>query len=1093
MINILCQTHNVPKKHKKNHLGRIMKLSVFLFFCFAFTMVATNTNSQNVKVSLNQQNVSISAVLNSIEKQTDYLFFYNKENVDVNKTISISVNKKSVSEVLARIFKNQGITYSMEGNYIVLHKKEQAREVISNPIAGATPQQNKRNLKGVVKDALGEPIIGANVVVKGTTNGIITDVDGKFDLQDIPNNAVISISYIGYATQEFRLNNEKTVNITLVEDTKTLQEIVVVGYGSSVKKDLTTAVTSVKSKDFLQGAANDAMQMVDGKVAGVTVNSTAAADPNATSSIQVRGASSLKAGNSPLIVIDGMPGGDLHNIAQQDIESITVLKDGSAAAIYGSRGANGVILVQTKQGKAGKTHITYDGYVEHDFIASKPDVLGVEDYLEKVTGAKDYGYRTDWYNELLNKGNIGHNHNISLSGGSETTVFRISTSYKQKEGLDISTNRKEYGLRGNFKQTTLEGLLEVGGNFAYRVADEDYTDYSSFKQAIQLNPTYSADEMDAFKGNDYSYNPIKNLTERDNGAHQEYSTVDLNMKLNILKNLNTELKLGRQGHSKKSQDYKFSTYRQCINNGYNGWASENQENWTDWTLEWLGNYSFKVDKHDFKLMGGYSYQQFDYEGLYAENGDFPTDVFLTHNLGAGSWNKQDGRLGMSSEKTEEKTIAFLGRVNYNFDDFLLFTGSLRREGNTKFGEDHKWGFFPAASAAVRLSKLPTFEKMSFVNDLKARFSYGVTGRSGFDKYIALAKYSGFGQYYSDVYKQYIMGYGPANNPNSDLSWEKQISYNLGIDYTLFDSRLSGSLDLFVRDGKDVIGDYNVPLPPYLHSSIIANVGTTTSKGFELQLNWDAIKTKDFTYSTNANLSYTKSKLKSFSNNKYKLGYIEGDGFPSPGNPGSAQRLEDNKEIGSFYGFRYAGVDDAGNILIWKAGEKGGETKLGADGDEQDKVYLEGTGVPKWELAWGNTFTYKNFDLSLFFRGRFRYKIMNQYEMYYGLQVIAGDNKLSSAYKENAHIKGPKVICDYFLQNGDYLRLDNITFGWTPKLNTKWISNIRLYGTLKNVFTLTKYSGLDPTSVTTTGLWPGIGGMEVYPTARNFTMGLQITY
>lgn len=953
-------------------------------------------------------------------------------------------------------------------------------------------QQNKK-VTGVVVDTNGYPIIGANVVVKGTTNGNITDIDGKFALENVPDNAILLISYIGYKSQEISVKNQTALNITLIEDSETLDEVIVVGYGSSVKKDLTTAVTSVKSKDFLQGAVNDAMQMIDGKVAGVTVSSTAAADPNSNSSIQVRGASSLKAGNSPLIVIDGMPGGDLRNIAQQDIESITVLKDGSAAAIYGSRGANGVILVQTKQGKAGKTTISYDGYVEHDFVASKPVILDAESYLANVTGAKDYGYRTNWYDELINKSNVGHNHNISLSGGSETTIFRISANFKEKEGLDIATNRKEYGLRANFKQTTLNGLLEVGGNISYRVADEDYTDYGSFKQAVQLNPTYSVDEVDAFKGSGgYSYNPIKNLTERDNRALQEYSMIDFNAKLNILKNLNTELKLGRQAHSKKNQDYKYSTFRECIDGGYKGHAFIKQENWTDWTLEWLGNYSFTIDKHDFKIMGGYSYQEFNYENLEAQNRNFPTDVFLTNNLGTGDYEKVEGRLGMGSDKNQEKTIAFLGRINYNYNDVFLFTGSLRHEGNSKFGADHKWGLFPAASAAWRVSKLPVFENSPVVDDLKVRFSYGVTGRSGFDKYISLAKYTNFGQYYSPT-NGWVMGYGPENNPNYDLSWEKQISYNLGFDYTLFDSRLSGSLDLFIRDGKDVIGDYRVPMPPYLHEKIVANVGTTTSKGFEFQVNWDAVKTENFSYSTNVNLSYTTSKLKSFSNEKYQLGYIEGDGFPSPGNPGSAQRLEDGTAIGSFYGFRYAGVDDAGNILIWKGGDKGGETKLGADGDEKDKVYLDGTGVPKWELSWGNTFTYKEFDLSLFFRGRFGYKIMNQYEMYYGLQVIAGDNKLTSAYDENAHIKGPKVICDYFLQNGNYLKLDNITVGWTPKLKTKWISNLRLYGTLKNVFTLTKYSGVDPSTVNTTGLWPGIGGMDVYPMARNFSFGVQISY
>ena len=300
-------------------------------------------------------------------------------------------------------------------------------------------------------------------------------------------------------------------------------------------------MTSVKSKDFLQGASNSPLQMIDGKVAGVSVSNTAAADPNASPSIQVRGASSLKAGNGPLIVIDGMPGGDLRNLAQQDIESITVLKDGSAAAIYGSRGANGVILVQTKQGKAGKVSITYDGYAEHDFVAARPEILSPEEFVANNIG-KDYGSRTNWYNELLNKNNFGQNHNLALSGGSESSIFRISANYRSKEGLDIATDRKEYGLRASFKQITLEGLLEVTGNISYRYADEDYTDYGSFKQAVELNPTYSKDEMDAFRNNFDSYNPIFNLTRRENGATQEYLTTDFNIKLNILKNLNTELK-----------------------------------------------------------------------------------------------------------------------------------------------------------------------------------------------------------------------------------------------------------------------------------------------------------------------------------------------------------------------------------------------------------------------------------------------------------------------------------------------------------------------------------------------------------------------
>ena len=958
-----------------------------------------------------------------------------------------------------------------------------------SPVASVN-QQNKR-ITGVVVDSKGEPVIGANVVVKGTTNGNITDVDGKFTIEQVSENAILQISYIGYKSQDVPVKNKSHFNITLSEDSEALDEVVVVGYGSTVKKDLTTAVTSVKSKDFLQGAANSPLQMIDGKVAGVTVSNTAAADPNASPSVQVRGASSLKAGNGPLVVIDGMPGGDLRNLAQQDIESITVLKDGSAAAIYGSRGANGVILVQTKQGKAGKVSITYDGYIEHDFVAARPDILSPDEFVEYNIG-KDYGHRTKWYDELINKKNVGHNHNIALSGGSETTIFRISANYRGKEGLDIATDRKEYGLRANFKQTTLEGLLEVGGNISYRYADEDYTDYGSFKQAVELNPTYSIEEMDAFRNNFDSYNPIYNLTRRENGATQEYITTDFNIKLNILKNLNTEVKLGRQGTNKKQREYYFKDHRESINNNRNGRARLEDQKWVDYTLEWLGNYSLDIDKHHLKIMAGYSYQEFNWEKFNAENMNFPTDAFLYNNLDAGDYNKADGRLGMGSEKNQEKTIAFLGRVNYDFDNTFLFTGSIRYEGNTKFGTDHKWGAFPAASAAWRISRLPYFEDSYTVNDLKLRFSYGETGRSGFDKYISLAKYSGYG-WMPNSEGKWVQVYGPGNNPNRDLSWERQISYNLGIDYTLFQSRLSGSLDLFIRKGKDVIGEYQVPVPPYLHEKIMTNVGTTNSKGFELQVNWDAVRAKDFTYSTNMTLAFTKSKLDSFSNEKYELGYMEGDGLPSPGNPGPCQRLQDGIEIGSFYGYRYAGVDNDGNILVYKNGEKGGETVRGRDAGELDRTYI-GNGSPKWELAWGNTFTYKGFDLSLYFRGRFDYEILNQYQMYYGLQGVTGINKLNSAYNENAHIKGEKIMCDYFLENGNYLKLDNITIGWTPKINTKWISSLRIYGTMKNVFTITKYSGgMDPSSVDVTGLWAGRGSMDLYPTARNLTFGIQISY
>jgi len=976
-------------------------------------------------------------------------------------------------------------------------KAEKIEPTIGTEVSQPAPQQSK-TINGVVKDNNNEVIIGANITVKGSSNvGTITDFNGVFNLQ-VPDNATLTISYIGYVSQEVRVGNQSSLNIILEEDSKALSEVVVVGYGSTVKRDLTTAVTSVKSTDFLQGAVNDPMQMIDGRVAGLSVSSTAAADPNASSGLQVRGASSLKAGNGPLIVIDGMPGGDLRNLAQQDIESITVLKDGSAAAIYGSRGANGVILVQTKQGKSGKVSITYDGYVDHDLVAAKPDILSPEEFVAKGR-ARDFGSRTNWYDELIRKDNFGHNHNLALSGGNENTLFRISANYREKEGLDIATNRKEYGLRSSFKQTALEGLLEVGGNISYRVAEQDDTDYGSFRVATKLNPTVNKDEMEYFKGRYDEWNPIKNLTEREKGSTHEYSAIDFNIKLNLLKDLNTELKLGRQGHNKTEREYYTKNHRESIDNSRAGRARLNYENWTDWTMEWVANYSFKIDKHDFKVMGGYSYQEFNNDGAWLENMDFPSDVFKWNNIEAGKWNRAEGRLGMESWKSKEKTIAFLSRVNYDYDNLFLVSASLRYEGNTKFGDNHKWGAFPAASAAWRFSRLSLFEDMESVDDLKLRFSYGVTGRSGFDRYIALAKYEGYG-WQIDSNGDWVQVYGPGNNPNTDLRWEKQISYNLGVDYTLFDSRLTGNIDVFMRKGNDVIAEYDAPVPPYLHQNVWTNVGKTDSKGFEIQLNWNAVKTRDFSYNIFGTAAYTKSKLESFSNAEFSKGFIDGSGLPSPGNPGPAQRLADGIEIGSFYGYKYAGVDDQGRIMIYKGGEVGAEAILADNAQDSDRTFI-GNGAPKWEMSMGHSFTYKNFDLSLFFRGRFKYDILNVEQMYLGLQAEPEVNLLHSAYERNGHILGGKKVCDYFLESGDFLKLDNITVGWTPKINTKWISNLRVYGTIRNVATFTSYSGMDPSSINTTGLWPGIRSsgasdanpMDVYPTARNITFGVQISY
>lgn len=950
---------------------------------------------------------------------------------------------------------------------------------------------------GSVTDDAGAALPNVSVRIKGTTSGAFTDGTGKFKLTVPGDSAILVFSTVGYESQEIPVAGKTEFTIKLKTSVSQLTDVVVVGYGSVQRRNLTSAVTTVNSKDFLQGGYNSPLQMIDGKVAGVTVSNPASADPNRNADIQVRGAASLEAGNGPLVVIDGMPGGDLRNIAQQDIESITVLKDASAAAIYGSRGANGVVLVQTKRGKSGNVSVTYDSYVEHDEVAAKPELLSVDEFLEKQRDT-DRGARTNWYDELIRTNNIGTNQFLTVSGGTPNSIFRLSGNYRSKQGIDIASDRQEYGYRANFTQRALDGLLEFSGNLSQRIVKEEYTNYNAFQQAVKLNPTLAVMnpdnplEYNTLQGYD-TYNPVQDLLARENGADQNYSIVDINVKLNILKNLSTEVKLARQGREMLKREYYTSKSAESINNNRLGRGRLQNEKWTDYTLEWLGNYNTHIDKHDLQLMGGYSYQEFNNQGFWAENMDFISDGFGYNNLDAGSWNLEKGRLGMDSWKSKEKLIAFLGRLNYNFDQKYYLTASFRHEGNSKFGANNKWGFFPAVSAAWRITSLDAFSGSKVFNDLKLRASYGVTGRSGFARYTSLARYSPYGMYLNDE-GEWVRVYGPGNNFNPNLQWERAIAYNIGLDFAMFDNRLTGSLDVFDRRSRDILGNYDVPVGAYLHEQMFVNVGTTSGKGVELTANWKVATGKDFTYTTNVTASYIKSKLISWSNNDWQGNFRYLQDLPSPGNPGPAYRLDPNTELGSFYGYKYAGVDDDGKILIWKDGVVGKEKIIASsEGNaDRDRTYI-GHGAPRYELSWGNNFGYKNFDLSLFFRGRFDYQILNLYQMYYGLQAEPGINLLKDAYERNGHITSGKVITDYFLEPGDFFKLDNLTLGWSPKTGVKAISNLRIYGSVRNVFTITKYSGLDPTVVGVTGLTPGYGDLGVYPVTRTFSLGAQVSF
>ncbi|MCL6524945.1 MAG: SusC/RagA family TonB-linked outer membrane protein [Thermoflavifilum sp.] len=1078
----------LPFVHHKRfkQFSLIMRLTTVLLLV-VFLQVSARSYSQNDRIfNLDLSAVKLSKALHLIEKQSDYRFLYNNNIVEANQKVNLQIKDGTIEEVL-RLLIPSGLTYQVLPNHVVV-------------IVPLGEQVKQIRVSGVVRDSAGQPLPGVTVKVKGTTIGTVTNAEGHFSLEVPDHNAILVFSYVGYTPTEIPVSQYtvgQELAVTLHQQSSVLNELVVVGYGTQKRGDVTNAVTTLQSNDFLKGAYNSPLQIIEGEIPGVVISNVATADPNQNASIQIRGAASISAGNGPLIVIDGIPGGDLRTISYQDIASISVLRDAAASAIYGSRGANGVILIQTKKGSSGPVRISYDGYVDHDGIAAKPNILSPEEFLAHKRDA-DYGARTDWYDALIRHNNIGQNQYVAVSGGSPNSVFRLSGNYLTKEAIDIASFRREYGITGSFQQKALGNLLELNENIFYRITNEEYTNYGAFKMAVKLNPTIPI--MDPNNPSQYNtlygydtYNPVQDLKTRENGADHTYSAVDLRLKLNLLKNLNTEVSLSRQGHDRLGRFYSNSHSAESIQNNRTGRADLSDEKWIDYTFEWLGNYSLNKNKHSLEVLGGYSYQEFNDQGFSAENMDFPSDAFSYNNLGAGSWNLEQGRLGMSSWKSQEKTIAFLGRLNYNFANTYYLSASIRHEGNTKFGPNNKWGNFPSISGAWRMTQLPFIQNIKSINDLKIRLSYGVTGRSGFPRYTALSSYTGYGMYPNDQ-GEWIRVYGPANNYNPELRWEKAISYDLGIDGLMFSQNLNFSIDGFIRESKDLLSNYDVPVGTYVWDQMFVNVGTTVSKGIEFLGNIKLINTAQFTYATRISASYTKANLKSWSNNQYHSQYTDLAFLPSPGNPGYAYRLEDGTEIGSFYGYRYAGVDANGNILVWKNGVKGSE-KIKATGEanaDRDRTYI-GHGFPRYELGWGNNFTYKNFNLFLFFHGRFDYQILNLYQMYFGLQAEPNVNLLKDAYTRNGQIKSGKVITDYFLENGNYLKLANLSLSWSPKLKIPHVSNLQVYGTVRNVFTLTSYTGLDPESVDVTGLTPGLGSLDVYPTTRTFTLGVNLIF
>ena len=965
-------------------------------------------------------------------------------------------------------------------------------------------------VQGTVTDEAGETLIGATVQQKGTSNGTVTDFDGNFTLT-VPTNAILSVSYIGYTPKEIAVNGQTNLIIVLSSDDQMLNEVVVIGYGTMDKKELTSAISHVSEKDFLTVSSLDPSMMIQGKVAGVSITNTGTGDPNNQASIQIRGVSSRSAGLGPLIVIDGVPGGNLTNINPNDIASFDVLKDGAASAIYGTRGSNGVIVVTTKKGsKDGQTHTSYSGQYSWDFINKELQMMNAQEYRDVRLGwgdtGVDLGGNIDWLDETSRTGGAMQ-HTLTLSGGNDKSNYRVSADYRNAHGIDLRSKREEYGARAAVMHTTKNGLFTLTANIAPRIIYRDNADWSVFKDAIEANPTTPLMNPDDpslyynFQGQVVGSNPVERQRIEKDHAITKLLDWDGTVKLNLLpllaKNedsphhLSTQVMFADHQYSNDNSWFRPSTSTIAINNGREGEASRSYGKESQYVFEWLTNYSGKFGLHYIKGMAGYSYQYSKYSGFNAENKDFPNDGLTSDNLGSGEYAKEEGEVMMGSYQNDAKLIAFFGRVSYNYDDRYMLTASLRHEGSSKFGIDNKWGNFPAISAGWRISSENFMKDITWIKDLKLRADFGVTGNQDFGSYLSLNTMTGFGYYFYNG--KYFQVWGPSKNVNPDLKWEKGKNWNVGLDFSLFNNRLYGSLNYFSRRQQDLLGNYKVSVPPYLFDETFVNVGTMKNTGFEFDLNFRAVDTPTFGYDINLVGTTMSNKFLDFSNSQYVgQDYYDVCGTEDPYPFYNLQRIQKGESLGNFFMWKYAGHSTEGEWLVY---DRDGDIIRASQASDADRQQV-GNGMPKFTMSMSHTFRYRNFDLSLFFRGAFFFDIFNIHDFYYGTRNFTG-NRLKKAYAKNFEISSSAnpVVCDYFLERGDYLKLDMVTLGYTFRPNNwRFLDRVRVFTTAKNLFTLTKFSGVDPSTYQVNGLTPGGQGSRTYfPSTRQLIVGVQVDF
>ena len=963
----------------------------------------------------------------------------------------------------------------------------------------------QQKVTGKVKDSSGEPVIGASVVVKGNnTMGTITDFDGNFML-DVPTKSVLVISYIGYVTQEVPTVGKKSLEIILKEDTKTLDEVVVIGYGTQRKGDVTSSVASVKADNFVKGAVKDVGQLIQGKVAGLAITNPNG-DPTGSTQIRLRGTNTIGGANTaPLVLIDGIPG-ELGTVAPEDVESVDVLKDGSAAAIYGTRGTNGVILITTKQAKGVDINqVEYNGYVSTSLIAKKLDMLNADEF-RTLYPDQDHGADTDWIDEI-SRTPISHVHNLSLMGGNSKTNYIANLNYASRQGIMKKSDFESFQGRIEVTHRMFDDKLKLKfGLFGKKNQMESTTSGGSFRgwvygQATRRNPTDPVRNEDGTWNENVSKfeyeNPLALLYEAEGNVKKTQLRYNGNIVYNPIKDLTLSAVFSYIRDNMNRGYGETLSHISALRDGLAGWSSVGAYTKMEKLMELTAQYSKEIGAHKFTVLGGYSYNETDFEELWIDNYGFQDDYFGGwHNIGIGSALK-DGKANIGSKKTPTNLIGFFGRATYSFKNRYLLMGALRYEGASQlWGTDNAWGLFPSVSVGWRITEEAFMKNQKIFDDLKLRVGYGVTGSQPKDPFlgVAMLKYGS----YAFVNGNWIQTIVPASNPNPDLKWEEKKETNIGLDFVSWGGRLSGSIDYYNRDVDGLIYEYGVPTPPNLYNKTMANGGTMRNRGVEVLVTVVPVQNKDFEWSTTGTFSLNSNKLISLSGSIFKsdYDYFNTGTVEYSGQVADSHRVQVGESIGNFYGFKVVDVDSEGR---WIYEDRNGELVNYKDFTHapEDK-HVIGNGLPKWYAGWNNTLRYKNFDLNVTMRGAFGFQIINGGRMNYeNVKNSRFENRLKSVNDLvfGKHTLSPEVepeFNSYYVENGDYWKIDNITLGYSFGQVGKYIKSLRIYGSVLNALTITGYKGIDP-EVSTDGLTPGYDTRDRYPSVRSFTFGVNVKF